>query len=260
MPSISLTSLLHIARAGLRSQQTSIDVVANNFANINTIGYKRSRAEFHELLNERLGVPPEDSGRLSGQAAGAVLADNQRIFNQGLIQQSDNAWDLAIEGEGFFQLQMPDGSTAYTRDGSFRLDGEGQLTNINGYFFLPNITLPPDTEQTLINSDGTVMIQRRGETEPETIATISLARFVNNSGLEKIGENLFKPTDASGQPQLVQPGTQGYGQIVSHALEASNVELSNEVVDLISAQRAYSLMARAVETSDEMLSLANQLR
>ena len=260
MPSISLTSLLHVARAGLRSQQTEIDVVANNFANINTIGYKRSRAEFHELLNDRLEAPPAGSGRTSGQAAGTLLADNQRIFSQGLIQPSDREWDLAIEGEGFFQLQMPDGSTAYTRDGSFQLDGEGQLTNINGYFFLPNITLPPDTEQTLINSDGTVMVRRRGETEPETIATITLARFANNAGLEKIGENLFVPTDASGEAQVAQPGVDGQGQIVSRALEASNVELSNEVVDLIGAQRAYSLMVRAMETSDEMLSLANQVR
>ncbi|MCB0191062.1 MAG: flagellar basal-body rod protein FlgG [Anaerolineae bacterium] len=260
MPSISLTSLLHVARAGLRSQQLNVDAVANNFANINTTGYKRSRAEFHELLSDRLEAPPEGSGRISGQAAGSVLVDNQRIFNQGLIQQSENEWDMAIEGDGFFLVQMPDGSTAYTRDGSFRLDGEGQLTNINGYFLVPNITLPPDTEQTLINTDGTVMVRHRGETEPETIATIELARFANNSGLEKIGENLFKPTDASGEAQLAQPGTEGYGQVVSYALEASNVELSNEVVDLIGAQRAYSLIARAMETSDEMLSIANQLR
>ncbi|MEW5960290.1 MAG: flagellar basal-body rod protein FlgG [Chloroflexota bacterium] len=260
MPSISLTALLHVARSGILMQQTGIDVLANNIANINTVGYKRSRAEFHELLNSELETPPLGSGRESGQAAGVVLADNQRIFTQGQIQNSEQEWDMAIAGEGFFQVQLPDGSLAYTRDGTFRPDSEGRLVSANGYFLSPSITLPPDTEQSMLNTDGTIMVRRRGETEPQTIGTINLARFSNQGGLEKVGENLFKSTDASGAAQLGQPETNGLGQIIGHALESSNVDLGREVVDMISAQRAYTLMIRAMETSSEMLSLANQLR
>lgn len=259
MPSVSLTTLLHVARSGLLAQQTNLDVVANNIAHLNTVGYKRSRAEFHELLNNELEVPA-GSSRTSGQAAGALLVDNQRLFEQGLIQPSEQDWDMAIEGEGFFQIQLPDGSMAYTRDGTFRLDGEGHLVNINGYMLAPGITLPPDAQETLVNPNGEVMVRRLGEAEPQTIATITLARFINPAGLEKIGENLYRPTDASGTSQVGQPGVNGAGQIISHALEASNVDLSREVVDLISAQRAYTLMVRTMETSDEMLNLANQMR
>ncbi|HMR66225.1 MAG TPA: flagellar hook-basal body complex protein, partial [Anaerolineae bacterium] len=211
-------------------------------------------------LNEELEAPPEGSGRTSGQGAGTVLVDNQRLFNQGNIEQTNFDWDLAIQGDGFFQVQLADGSTAYTRDGSFRLDGEGRLVNANGYFFSPAITIPPDAEDTMINSDGTVMVRRRGETEPQIVATLQVARFTNSAGLEKIGETLFQPSDSSGQPQVGQPGTGGRGQILSQAIEKSNVDLSEEIVNLINAQRAYSLMVRAMGTSDEMLSLANQLR
>lgn len=260
MPSISLTALLHIARSGMLAQQVGIDVTAGNIANINTVGYKRSRAEFHELLNAQLEAPPNGSGRNVGQAAGVLLADNQRIFRQGPIEPSEQIWDMAIEGEGFFQVRLPDGTTAYTRDGTFRLDGEGRLTNVNGYFFEPEIVVPPDMEDIMITTDGSIMVRRQGDVEPQTIATITLARFTNPTGLEKIGENLFQPSDASGTAQVAQAGSEGYGQIISQALETSNVDLSEEVVDLISAQRAYTLMVRAVETSDEMLSLANQMR
>jgi flagellar basal-body rod protein FlgG len=260
MPSISLSALLHIARSGLLTQQVGIDATAANIANVNTTGYKRSRAEFHELLNAELETPPTGSGRASGQAAGALLVDNPRIFSQGLIQPTNREWDLAIEGEGFFQVQMADGSTAYTRDGTFRVDGEGHVVNTDGYLLLPNVTVPPDAEAIMVGSDGQVMVRRRGETEPQTITTITLARFTNPGGLEKIGDNLFKPTDASGTLQVGQPEENGTGHIVSHALEASNVDLSNEIIDLISAQRAYTIMVRALQTSDEMLNLAVQMR
>jgi flagellar basal-body rod protein FlgG len=260
MPTISLTSLLHVARAGLRAHQLGVDVTANNIANVNTAGFRRSRAEFHELLNEELEAPPEGSDRTSGQGAGTVLVDNQRLFNQGNIEHTGSEWDLAIQGDGFFQIQLADGSMAYTRDGSFRLDGEGRVVIANGYFLSPGLTIPPDAEETVINSDGSVMVRRRGETEPQIIATVQLARFINPAGLEKIGETLFQPSDSSGQPQLGQPGTGERGQILRSALEKSNVDLSEEIVNLINAQRAYSLMVRAMETSDEMLSLANQLR
>jgi flagellar basal-body rod protein FlgG len=260
MPSISLTALLHVARAGILTQQQGIDILSNNIANVNTIGYRRSRAEFQELLNAQIDQPPDGFGRNIGQAAGALLADNQRIFTQGMIQATDQQWDLAIEGEGFFSVQLPDGSLAYTRDGSFRLDGEGRLVNRSGYYLSPNVTMPPDAEQVILNQDGALLVQRRGETEPQTVATINLARFINNGGLEKIGENLFQPSASSGEAQLGQPGQNGMGQVLGFALEGSNVDLSNEIVDMISAQRAYTLMLRAMETSSEMLGLATQLR
>jgi flagellar basal-body rod protein FlgG len=260
MPSVSLTTLLHVARSGMLSQQAHIDVIANNIANINTVGYKRSRAEFHEILDTELEAPPADHNRTSGQAAGTILADNQRLFEQGVIQPSEQDWDMAIEGEGFFPLQLADGSLAYTRDGTFRLDGEGRLINARGYPLSSGITLPPDAQETLISPNGEVMVRRTGETEPQTIGTITLARFINPAGLEKIGENLYQSSNASGQAQVGPPGENGFGQILGHALEDSNVDLSREVVQLINAQRAYSLMVRTVETSDEMFNLANQMR
>ncbi len=260
MPSISLNALLHVARSGVLTQQLGMDSLANNIANINTVGYKRSRAEFSELLSEQVEQPPEGDGRNVAQAAGVRMSDNQRIFAQGMIQQSEQMWDVAIEGEGFFQVQLADGSLAYTRDGRFQLDAEGRLVSKAGHYLVPNITLPPDAEQTVLSSNGEILVQRRGETEPQVIDTINLSRFDNNSGLEKIGENLFVPTDASGAAQNGLPGENGMGQMMNYALENSNVELSNEVVDMISAQRAYTLMLRALETSSEMLGLANQLR
>jgi flagellar basal-body rod protein FlgG len=260
MPSVSLTTLLHIARSGLLSQQIGIDTVANNIANINTTGYKYNRAEFKELLNKQLQNVPADSNRVSGQAEGTLLGATQRIFSQGEIQMSNQPWDMAIEGDGFFQVQRPDGSIAYTRDGSFRLDGEGHLTNADGLLLSPSITLPPDMEEALVDSNGRVMVRRKGQTQPEALATVTLARFANFAGLTKIGDNLYQSTDVSGQPQVGQPGQNGLGKIISHALEGSNVDLSQQMVDLISAQRAYTLMVRAMETSDEMLGLVNQMR
>lgn len=260
MPSLSLSALLHVSRSGLASQQVGLDVTANNIANLNTVGFKRSRANFQELLNQRTEEPPEGSGRSAGQAAGTIMADDSRIFSQGIIEFSEHEWDMAIEGEGFFQVQQPDGTTAYTRDGSFRLDGEGRLVNAAGDLFLPVITIPPDAEETMIDTDGSVMVRRRGETDPQVLATINLARFTNPSGLESVGENLFVETDASGPVQVGQSGSAGFGNVVGHALEKSNVDLSNEVVEMISAQRAYSLMARALQTTDEMMGIATQLR
>lgn len=260
MPAISLSALLHVSRSGLITQQVAVDSTANNIANLNTTGFKRSRAEFQELLNQRLEEPAQGNSRAPGEAAGAKLVDNPHIFSQGTIEPTEFQWDLAVEGDGFFQIQRDDGSVAYTRDGTFRLDGEGRLVNADGYLFMPEIIIPPDAEETKITTDGQVMVRRTGELEPQVIATIDLAKFTNPSGLESVGKNLFMPTDASGEAQLGQAGSNNYGTVVSYALEQSNVDLSNEVVDLISAQRAYSMMARALRTTDEMLGMATQLR
>jgi flagellar basal-body rod protein FlgG len=260
MPSISLSALLNIARSGLMAQQTNMDIVANNIANLNTVGFKNNRAEFNELLNDQVQELLTGSNRAPGQAAGTLLSANQRLFDQGQVQPSENEWDMAIAGEGFFQVQMPDGAIAYTRDGTFRLDGDGRLVTSRGNLLSPTFTLPPDAEETLVNPDGTVMVRRRGEAEPQSIGMITLARFANPAGLENIGDSLYRSTDASGAAQVNQPGTNGTGQLVGHALESSNVDLSKQIVDLISVQRAYTLMARAMETSDEMLGLVNQMR
>jgi len=260
MPSISLSALLHVGRSGLLTQQTGMDVTANNIANINTTGYKYNRAEFQELLNERLQDPPQGDNRAAGEAAGARLIGNPLMFSQGVIEHTEYQWDLAIQGDGFFQVRLADGTLAYTRDGTFKLDGEGRVVNANGDYFVPEITIPPDAEETMINGKGEVMVRRRGELEPQVLGTINLAKFINPSGLESIGQNMFVPTTASGPLQVGQAGSAGYGTIISSALEQSNVDLSNEVTDMISAQRAYSMIARALSTTDEMMGLATQIR
>jgi flagellar basal-body rod protein FlgG len=260
MPLISISALMQLSRSGLLVQQEGLDVTAHNIANLNTNGFKNSRPEFQELLSNRLETPPAENGRNSGEAAGAILANATRIFSQGTLDYSEYDWDMAIEGEGFFQVQMPDGALAYTRDGTFRLDGEGRLVNANGYEFMPAVTIPPDAEETMINDNGEVMVRRTGEIEPQVVATIQLARFTNASGLDTIGDNLFIPSDASGPAIVGQSGSQGFGKVMNHALEESTVDLSREVVEMIGGQRAYSLMARALQTTDEMMGLAAQLR
>lgn len=259
MSSISLTTLLYISRSGMLSQQFSLDAVANNIANVNTTGYKGTRANFQELLSDAITTPPTGDSRNLGQAAGALSISNQRFFEQGNIQASEQPWDMAIEGEGFFQVQRPDGSLIYTRDGTFKLDGEGNLVTADGYFLYPRVTIPPDAQESLVTSRGEVMVRRTGETNPQVVATISLAKFVNPAGLESVGDNDYQPTDVSGPAQTGLPQTNGIGQILGRALESSTVDLSREFVEMISAQRAYSLMARAMNISDQMLSMANQM-
>ena len=260
MPVISLHALLHIARSGIFTQQANVDVIFNNISNINTVGYKQNRAEFQELLDNQAQALTSPDNREPGQAEGARLSATRRLFSQGPIKASDNPWDLAIEGEGFFRVQTSDGATAYTRSGIFGLDGENRLVTPEGNLLLPVITLPPDTEESRVNPDGTIMVRRRGEVEPQIIATITLAQFANPAGLDSIGNNLFLPTPSSGEAQVDQPRANGMGQVFAYAIEASNVDLGRQITDLMTAQRAYSLMARAIRTTDEMLSMATQLR
>lgn len=259
MSSISLTTLLHISRSGMLSQQFDLDAVANNIANVNTTGYKQTRAGFQELLSDAITNPPTGDSRNLGQAAGTMIVSNRRFFEQGNIQASEQPWDLAIEGEGFFQVQRPDGSIIYTRDGTFKLDGEGNLVTADGYFLYPRVTIPPDTEESLVSARGEVMVRRTGETNPQVVATISLAKFANPAGLEDIGDNGYQVTDVSGPAQTATPQTNGMGQIIGKALESSNVDLSNEFVEMIGAQRAYALMARSMSISDQMLSMVSQM-
>jgi flagellar basal-body rod protein FlgG len=260
MSLVSINALLRVARSGLMAQETNISVIANNLANTNTIGFKESRAEFQELLDVEWEEPPEGSNRNAGQAAGTYLAAIQQLFEQGPIEASDFQWDMAIEGDGFFRVQLPDGSLAYTRDGSFRLDSEGRLTTADGYFLQPSFSLPPDTEEATVTTTGEVLVRRTGESEPYVLAQITLSRFANPNGLENIGDDLFQPTDASGPATLGPAGNHGFGQIIGHALEKSNVNVSRQMVDMITTQRAYTLLTRVIQTSDEMLGMAVHLR
>ncbi len=260
MSSVSLNVLLHVAASSLQAQHTRMSTIAHNITNINTAGYKHVRAEFQELLDDQVVGLEDGSNRVSGQAAGTRLSATQRLFEQGQIEMSDYPWDLAIEGDGFFQLSLPDGSVAYTRNGAFRLDGEGQLTTADGYLLTPDFALPPDTEDVMVNPDGVVMVRRRGEVDPTELATITLARFVNPEGLESVGDDLFQETVASGTPIVAQPTTEGMGDLIGHALEKSNVDLADEMVDLMSTQRAYTLITHVVQASDEMLAMGIQLR
>lgn len=255
----SLSALMQIAASGMLAQQFHMEMLTNNIANINTPGFKRSRVNFQEVLSAQAQTGGVTQGELAG-LGGVIPAGSQRMFSQGALHASENPWDLAIAGEGFFAVTLPDGSTGYTRDGSFQLNAEGQLVTAQGYPLKSPITIPEDTETVHVNPEGTVMIQRTDSTETEEIGTVSLTRFANPEGLEAMGSNLFLATDASGAAQEGQAAQGGFGEIVSQAREESNVDLSEEMTEMIVAQRAYSMALRAVQTVDQMLALANDLR
>jgi len=255
----SSSALMQVAASGMLAEQFHIEVLSNNIANINTPGFKTTRVNFQELVRAQTntgGGPQDELGRFGG----VVPAATQRMFTQGALQESSNPWDMAIDGEGFFAITLPDGGTAYTRDGSFRLDANGQLVTAQGYPLKSKIAVPEDTTSVHVNPDGAVMIQRGNSSDTEQIGTISITRFANPEGLEATGHNLYQSTDASGVPNEGQADQNGYGQIVAQSQEESNVDLSKELTDMIVAQRAYSLAMRAVQTTDQMLALANELR
>ena len=256
------------AASGMKTQQTQMDVIANNLANVNTTGNKKQRAEFQDLIYQNI----RDAGAASGAdntyptglqiGLGSRLAATNRIFTQGNLQETGNPTDISIEGEGFFQILMPDGSTAYTRDGSFKLDSERNLVTSDGYPLLENIALdanaPSDT--IVIASDGQVSDKVAGQTNSNLVGQIQLARFVNPSGLTAIGKNLFVVSDASGEPIVNNPGTDGTGTLVQGTLEMSNVQVVEEMVNMIVSQRAYESDSKAITTSDSMLEIANGLK
>ncbi len=253
------------AASGMKAQQTNIDTIANNLANVNTTGYKKSHAEFQDLLYESI-VP---TGRASGDAEptrveighGVKLVATNKQFSQGLIRQTSNPLDLMVEGDGFFQVRLPDGSIGYSRDGSFKLDAERNLVTSSGYLLEPPIQIPQDATEINIARDGTVSVLLAGNTSTvQDVGNIELARFPNAGGLMARGGNVFLQSPASGQPQLSTPGLDGLGEIASGFLEMSNVETVEELVSMISAQRAYELNARTISAADEMLSTVNQLK
>lgn len=257
---------LHTAAAGMESQQFNIDVIANNLANVNTNGFKTVRADFEDLLYQTLrpagataaGGTQLPSGLQVG--LGSRPAATYGLFTTGALQVTGNPLDMAIEGDGFFKVLLPDGAIAYTRDGGFKMDAQGRLVTSNGYPLEPEIIIPPDAEQIMIGRDGMISVRRGGQDGVEELGQITLVRFVNPAGLNRIGLNLYRLTPAAGEPIEGAPGTNGIGSIASSALEASNVQIVDEMVRLIMAQRAYEVNSRAIQTADEMLSVAKDLK
>ena len=255
--------------SGMIGQQNNIDTISNNLANVNTAGYKKQRADFEDLIYQTVkvaGTPAtEDTVVPVGiqMGHGVKLADTQRVFTQGSLQNTEVVTDMAIQGEGFFRVQMYDGSWAYTRNGNFKVDETGRLVTSNGYWVLPDIIMPENFLPNTINvtQDGRVsVIVPQIDDEPIEIGQMELYRFPNPVGLTAIGENLFKITNASGDPIPGTPGYEGMGQIAHKFLEMSNISVVREMVDLIIAQRAYEFNSRTIQTSDNMLGTATQLK
>ncbi|GMU48921.1 MAG: flagellar basal body rod protein FlgG [Candidatus Desulfobacillus denitrificans] len=256
---------LWIARTGLDAQQTQLDVTSNNLANVSTNGFKRARAVFEDLLYQTLRQPGASSSAQTQIPAGLQLGtgvrpvSTERIFTQGNLTQTGNTLDVAIQGEGFFQIQLPDGTTAYTRDGAFQKDSQGQVVTANGYPLSPAITLPSNAISITIGTDGVVTVLQTGSPTPVQVGQIQLASFVNNGGLQSMGQNLFLETASSGTATPNTPGTNGVGILNQHYVETSNVNVVEELVNMIVTQRAYEINSRAIQTSDQMLARLTQL-
>ena len=257
---------LYTAATGMIAQQTQIDVTSHNIANVNTIGYKKQRAEFADLfyqVSEYAGISSSDTsisptGIEVGLGARPTAITKQ--FTQGNFKETGNNLDMAITGNGFFQLQLPDGSVGYTRNGAFKLDGQGQVVNSDGYKLIPEITIPESAVAVAVGTNGSVSVVQAGETEPTQVGQIELANFINPAGLHSLGDNNYINTVASGDAILGIAGLDGIGQIRQGFVEMSNVQLVEEMTDLITGQRAYEANSKAITTSDEMLKTVNQLK
>lgn len=257
---------LRTAASGMSAQQMNVDVIANNLANVNTTGFKKSKIEFQDILYQRLRSAGSES------AAGSTVpidlevgygtrpVATQRSFSMGSFQMTGNPLDLSIEGNGFFQVLLPDGTIAYSRDGSFKLSADGQLVTSDGFYLQPGITLPADATEINVSADGVMAVLVPGESEPQEIGQIELAKFINPSGLQAIGHNLFTASVSSGEPVLGAPSLEGLGRINQGYLEMSNVDIVEEMVNMIIAQRAYEINSKAIQTSEEMTQIANNLK
>jgi flagellar basal-body rod protein FlgG len=247
-----LTQLEAIARSGIQSHRTGVDVTSHNIANANTTGFKRTRAGFAETLKAQTDTDPEE-------LSGVKVSDTTRLFSQGALEESPYPWNLALTGDGFFAISMPGGQTAYTRDGNFRIDAQGTLVTAAGYRLQANVRLLPGVEQVTFNPNGTVSgIMGDGTTVPMGI--IPVTRFADPGGLLAIGDNLFQATPASGAAEVGVAGQGGSGEIQQGMLERSNVDMGEEMVNLIMAQRAYTLATKTLQNADEMWSMTNNLR
>lgn len=257
---------LWTSASGMQAQQLNIDVIANNLANVNTAGFKRSRVDFQDLLYQTLrfaGAPTAGGNQIpTGMQLGhgSRPAAIQRLFLAGDMQQTQNELDIAIEGNGFFEVNQPDGQVAFTRAGAFKLDRDGRIVTSDGLPLQPALTIPPGVTKIAVGANGTVSALVPGTTTPTEVGTITLARFVNPAGLNSIGRNLYLQTAASGDPTTVRAGEDGSGTIAQGFLEMSNVSVVEEMVNMIAGQRAYEISSKAIQTADEMLQMANNIR
>ena len=257
---------LHTAATGMMAQELNVQVISNNIANMRTTGYKRQRAEFQDLLYEhvrRVGTQTSDQGNILPAGielgSGVKTVGTPRLMTQGSLTQTGKDYDVAIRGEGFFKVLLPDGRTAYSRDGSFELDAQGRLVTAQGNVVQPGITIPQNSTSVTINAQGQVSATQPGSTTPNTIGQIELALFVNKAGLQGIGDNLYLETPASGAPQNGVPSVDGFGNLQQGNLEQANVEAVSEISDLIAAQRAYEMNAKVITAADQMLSATSNL-
>ncbi|MES0810973.1 flagellar basal-body rod protein FlgG [Roseibium sp. SCPC15] len=257
---------LHIAATGMKAQELNVEVISNNVANMRTTGFKKQRADFQDLLYQnlrRMGTETSDTGTIVPTGiqigSGVKIASTARIMSQGSLEQTGKELDVAVRGEGFFQIDLPDGTTGYTRDGSFERDANGQLVTVDGYAVNPGITIPETTQDITISNTGEVQgVDQAGNTVQ--LGQVQLARFVNKAGLEAIGDNLFLETDASGAPETGNPSDNGFGSLQQYFLEMANVDAVTEIADLISAQRAYEMNSQIIQAADEMYSTTTNLR
>ncbi|MEZ5359443.1 MAG: flagellar basal-body rod protein FlgG [Candidatus Zixiibacteriota bacterium] len=257
---------MNTAATGMVSQQTNIDNIANNLANVNTTAFKKSRIEFQDILYQnfrRAGTPSAIGATIPvnldvGYGSRAVATT--REFTAGSISITNNATDMAISGNGFFQVQMPDGTTAYTRDGSFKLSADGQLVTADGFRLQPEITIPEDATDLAIGIDGNISVMVVGSEAPQQVGQVELAKFINPAGLSAVGHNLFVESAASGAPTTSTPGSDGLGTLDQGYLETSNVSVVDEMVNMIMAQRAYEINSKVIQTSDDMTQVVNSLK
>jgi flagellar basal-body rod protein FlgG len=258
---------LNIAATGMLAQQLNVEVISNNIANMNTTAYKRQRAEFQDLLYQderQVGSTSSDNGSIvpSGiqLGLGVRTAAVYRMSGQGQLVSTENSLDLAVQGKGYFQVELPSGQTAYTRAGSFQLSPQGQIVTPDGYTVLPGITIPNDAVDVTVNSSGQVLVSLSGQVTQQNVGQLEIATFPNEVGLQAIGDNLYTETAASGSATTGTPGSAGYGTVLQGFLETSNVDVVLEITNLIRAQRAYEMNSKVIETTDQMLQTTSQLR
>ena len=261
------TRALRTAASGMYAQELNIEVISNNIANINTTAFKKNQAEFQDLMYQQVNVNPVNSSQANSGVSSTTLqigngvqpASTEKIFNQGDVVQTNNQLDIAIQGDGFFQVKKPDGTYAYTRDGSFKVDSQGKVVTSSGYILDPNITLDENTLGVTIGKDGTVTAQKVGGSS-SIIGNVELVRFMNPGGLQALGDNLYSQTDASGTPIIGTPGQNGFGSVNQGYLESSNVDIVQEMIAMITAQRAYEINSKTVQTVEQMMQMANNLK
>ncbi|WP_297915127.1 flagellar basal-body rod protein FlgG [Thiomonas sp.] len=255
---------LYVAATGLEAQQTNMDVISNNLANVNTTGFKSARTVFQDLLYQNLTQPGAQSSQTTMYPSGLQLGTGvtpvatERLFTEGNLTQTGNSLDVAINGAGFFQVLQPNGTIAYTRDGTFQLNNQGQVVTASGYLVQPTITIPSSAQTITIGEDGTVSVTLPGQAAAQQVGTLQLANFINPAGLQSIGGNLYLQTGSSGSPNTGQPTLNGLGAVQQNYLESSNVNVVSALVDMISTQRAYEINSKAVQTSDQMLQYVEQ--